>query len=63
MGGARKGGVGPEGSCAGETALDLVVDEYSANFVAAVSEGLEEGGGGNVYAAFALNGFDEDAAG
>ncbi len=49
-------------ACSGEAALDFVVDEDGAYFVAAVSEGLEEGGRGNVNTAFALDGFDYHAA-
>ena len=55
--------VGPEVAGAGEAGLDLVMYEDCACFCAAGAEGAEEGGGGDVDAAFALNGLDEDAAG
>lgn len=53
----------PELARAGKTALDLVVDEDGADFIAAVTEALEELRRGDVDAAFALDGFDDDAAG
>ena len=55
--------VGPELAGAGESALDFVVDEDGADFRAAVSEVLEELGGGDVDATFSLNRLDYDAAG
>lgn len=52
----------PECACAGKPALDLIVDEHGADLVAAVAKGLQEGLGGDVDAAFALDGLDEDTA-
>lgn len=43
--------------------MDFIVDEDGADVVAAGSESLEKGGGGDVDAAFALDGLDDDAAG
>lgn len=56
-------GVGPEGACAGETALDFVVDEDCADSVAAFAEGGEEFRGCGVDASFALDGFYDYTAG
>ena len=53
----------PELTGSGEAALDFVVDEDGADFVAAGSEGLEERGCCDVDAAFALDGLDYYAAG
>ena len=50
-------------ACAREAALDFVVDEDGADFGAAGSERLQEGGRGYVDAAFALDGLDDYAAG
>ena len=63
MSGGGEVGVSPHLTGTGETALDFVVDEDGADFVAAGSERLEEYGVGDVDAAFALDGFDYDAAG
>lgn len=43
--------------------MDFIVDEDGADFVAAGAKRLEERGGGDVDAAFALDGFDDNAAG
>lgn len=56
-------GVCPEGARAGETALDLVVDEHGADLVAAAAQGVQELGRCEVDAAFALDGFDDYTAG
>ena len=55
--------VRPQLPRARESALDLVVDEHGADFVAAVPQGLEEGGRGHVDPAFALDGLDDHPAG
>ena len=44
MCGRREVGVSPHLTSAGKTALDFVVDEDGADFIAAVSERLEERG-------------------
>ena len=59
----RKVLVGPEAAGAGEAALDFVVDEDGADVVAAAAERGQERGRGDVDAAFALDGLDDDAAG
>lgn len=56
-------GVGPERAGAREPALDLVEDENRADTGAVLAEGGEEFGRGDVDAAFALDGLDENAAG
>lgn len=55
--------VGPEFAGAGEAALDFVEDEQSGVAVAVIAEGVEEFRGGDVDAAFALDGLDDHAAG
>ena len=55
--------MGPERARARKSALDFVVDEDGADFIAAVAEVLEEGGGCDVDAAFALDGLDDYTAG
>lgn len=52
----------PERARARKAALDFIVDENGVHFVAAGSEGLQEGGRGDVDAAFALNGLDDNTA-
>lgn len=54
--------VGPEVAGSREAALDFVVDEDCANFIAAVPEGLEKGGCGDIDATLTLNGLDDYAA-
>ena len=59
--GVRGGGqvaVRPEGTGAGEPALDFIVDEHGADFVTAVSERLQELQRAFVDAAFALDRLD-----
>lgn len=56
-------GVGPESAGAGETALDLIVDEDGADLAAALGQGDQELVRRGRDAAFALNGLDNDTAG
>ena len=53
----------PQRTRAGEPALNLVVDEYRADFIAAVAERGEESVGSGVDAAFALDGLDDHPCG
>lgn len=58
-----EGLVRPQLTGSGQATLDLVVDENRVDFVAAVSERLQERRSGYVDAAFTLNGFYYNTAG
>lgn len=56
-------GVAPELAGGAKAGLDLVDDEGDAVLLGQVAEALEEGGGGVVVAALALDGLDDEGGG
>ena len=61
--GCGQGRMRPQRACAGEAALDLIVDEHGADLVAAVAKRGEKSGRRGIDAAFALDGLDDHTRG